>query len=222
MEYFENNSDTYRRASSQDNNLIAAGTVPNQGKKEEPRPEPIITGEVHKKKQTAGDKMKKLFIKEDTKSVFSYVFNDILVPALGNTIVDMIRNGAEMIFLGSARGPRTYNSNPGSGRIRYDSYYDRRDFDQDYRGRYPQRPSMPTYSYDDITFESRADAEAVLVRLKERIYESGAVSVAFLYSLVHWQSDYTADGYGWRDLRDAQVVLVRDGYWLRLPRPVVI
>lgn len=223
MEHFENNSDAYRNASkSPDKPLIAAGTVPNVEKKEEPKPEPIITGEVHKKKKTFGDTARKLFIKEDAKSVFSYVFNDILVPAFSNTIVDMIRNGAEMIFLGNARGPRTYNPN-NSGRIRYDSYYDRREYEQDYRGRYSQpRPTMPTYAFDDITFESRGDAEAVLLKLKERIYDSGAVSVAFLYSLIHWQSDYTADGYGWRDLRDAQVVLVRDGYWLRLPKPVVI
>lgn len=220
MESYPNNSDAYIKASRNVDNVVPAATVAKP--EEEPKPEPIITGEVKKKKKTFGDKVRGLFIREDAKTVSQYVFGDILIPALRNTIVDMIRNGAEMFFLGNTRGPRYYSRDDRSPRIQYQNYYDR---DMDYQGRRPQysrEPVTPTYSYDDITFESRADAEAVLLRLRERIYESGAVSVAFLYSLIHWKSDYTADGYGWRDLRNAQVILVRDGYWLKLPQPVVI
>lgn len=212
-----NNSNAYRNIQQQ--SIITSSDV--NVKKEEVVPEPIVVGGVKKKKKTFGMKIKELFVKEDAKSVSQYIFGDILIPAFTNTILDMIKNGAEMMFLGRTRGPSYYNR-PG-GRIRYENYYDR---DQDYYGsrrpQYAQPQPTPTYSYDDVTFESRGDAEAVLMRLKERIFESGAVSVAFLYHLIGWRADYTADGYGWRDLRDANILMSGGGYWLKLPRPVVI
>lgn len=212
-----NNSNAYRNAQQ---NIVPSSSV--NVKREEPTPEPIVVSKVSKKKKTFGMKLRELFVKEDAKSVSQYIFGDILIPAFTNTILDMIKNGAEMMFLGRTRGPSYYGDRSGNRRIRYENYYDR---DQDYYGRRPQYAgptATPTYSYDDITFESRGDAEAVLLRLKERVYESGAVSVAFLYHLIGWKADYTADGWGWRDLRDASIVMSGGGYWLRLPRPVVI
>ena len=219
MEDYPNNSNAYRTAQTR---VIPAASTNAVAKQEEPVPAPIVTGTVKKKKKTFGMKLKELFVKEDAKSVSQYIFGDILIPALTNTILDTIKNGAEMIFLGRTGGP-SY-SNRSGGRIRYENYWDR-DRDYEYQGRRPQYNaprSAPTYSYDNMTFESRGDAEAVLLKLKERIYDSGAVSIAFLYHLVGWSADYTADGWGWRDLRDATIVMSSDGYWLRLPRPVVI
>lgn len=216
-----NNSNAYRNAQSNVPTVITSSDV--NIKKEEVIPEPIVVSGVSKKKKTFGMKVKELFVKEDAKSVSQYIFGDILIPAFTNTLLDMIKNGAEMMFLGRTRGPSRYDRSYG-GRIRYENYYDR---DEAYygSGRRPQYSApvtTPTYSYDDITFESRADAEAVLMRLKERIFENGAVSVAFLYHLIGWRADYTADGYGWRDLSSANILLSGGGYWLRLPKPVVI
>ena len=215
-----NNSNTYRSAHPNVPSVITSSDV--NVKKEEVIPEPIVVSGVSKKKKTFGMKVKELFVKEDAKSVSQYLFGDILIPAFTNTVLDMIKNGAEMMFLGRTRGPSRSRYEYG-GRIRYENYYDRDE--AYYGGRRPQYAgpvTTPTYSYDDITFESRGDAEAVLIRLKERIFESGAVSVAFLYHLIGWRADYTADGYGWRDLSNANILMSGGGYWLKLPKPVVI
>lgn len=218
---FPNNSDTYRKASV--NPTIKPLTENVEIKKEEPLPTPIVSGEVKARKKTMADKAKSLFIKEDAKSVWSYVFGDILIPALKNTFVDMVRNGVEMMVLGTIR-PKRYDdrrSDYGSPRIRYQDYYDR-DYDSS-RGRV-QTYAAPTYSYNDMVFETRGDAELVITRLRERIRESGSVSISYLYSLVNWDSDYTASGYGWTYLGAdvSDIILTRNGYWLRLPKPVAL
>ena len=44
------------------------------------------------------------------------------------------------------------------------------------------------------------------------------VKIADLYDLVGMDSNYTDNRYGWTNLRSAQVVRVRDGYLLKLPK----
>lgn len=215
-----NNSNAYRNAQQ---NMVPSSSV--NVKREEPAPEPIVVSKVSKKKKTFGMKMRELFVKEDAKSVSQYIFGDILIPAFTNTILDMIKNGAEMMFLGRTRGPSYYGDRSGNRRIRYENYYDR---DQDYYGRRPQYSgpiTTPTYSYDEIVFESRGDAEAVLIDLKKQIRDVGYVTIPYLYGIIGWRSDWTAPRYGWTNLdgpNSDYIVMSGGGYWLRLPRPVAI
>ena len=71
---------------------------------------------------------------------------------------------------------------------------------------------------DVIILESRAEAEEVLDRLDEMIEEFGMASVLNLYDLIGVTAPFTADKYGWTDIRNATAVRVRDGYLLKLPR----
>ena len=51
----------------------------------------------------------------------------------------------------------------------------------------------------------------------------GIASVADLYDLAGITCrSYTANKYGWTDIRSAKVVRIRDGYILELPRTVQI
>ena len=54
------------------------------------------------------------------------------------------------------------------------------------------------------------------------IDEYGVVSVKDLYSYAGKKTDYTKEKYGWYDLSNASVERVREGYLLKLPKPVVI
>ena len=56
------------------------------------------------------------------------------------------------------------------------------------------------------------------MRMDELIEKFKVASVADLYDLVGVSCDYTANNYGWTNLRNASVVRVRDGYLLKLPR----
>ena len=56
--------------------------------------------------------------------------------------------------------------------------------------------------------------------MDELIEHYGIVSVADLYDLVGITGSYTDNKYGWTDIRTAQVVRVRDGYKIKLPRAI--
>ena len=208
MEAFPNNTDEKK--------VVSANTVKKDEAKQPDLPEAIVESGVKKKKQTFGDKAKKLFIKEDAKSVWSYIFGDILIPALKNTFVSMVQNGVDLWVNGSVTPRKAAGGNGRVTRTPYSSYYE----DEDYRGR-RKAYTAPTPSYDEIEFDSRGDAEAVLMRLRQRIFEYGSVSIAYLYSLVKWGSDWTANQYGWLNLEQASIVRTNVGtFILKLPRPV--
>ena len=77
--------------------------------------------------------------------------------------------------------------------------------------------------YDDIIFDNRGDAEAVLSSMEDVIDQYGVVSIADLFDLAEVSnSNYAMNNYGWTDLRTANVVRVRDGYILKLPRALPI
>ena len=50
----------------------------------------------------------------------------------------------------------------------------------------------------------------------------GLVRVADLKDLVGITGSYTDNRYGWTSLRSAEIVRVRDGYMIKMPRAVVI
>lgn len=210
MEAFPNNTDEKKK-------VVPSNSIKKDEAKQPELPDAIVEGGVKKKKQTFGDKAKKLLVKEDAKSVGAYVFKDILIPALKNTFVSMVQNGVDLWVNGSVSAPRKANGSRVT-RTPYSSYYQD---DEDYRGRRSKPYSAPTYSYNEIEFDSREDSEAVLMRLRQRVFEFGSASIAYLYSLVGWSSDWTANQYGWLNLDQANIIRTSVGtFVLKLPRPV--
>lgn len=78
------------------------------------------------------------------------------------------------------------------------------------------------YGYDDIVFDSRGEAETVLDQMIDIVTTYDRCSVADLYDLVGFISDYTDNKVGWTDIKKASVVRVRAGYALKLPKPVTL
>ena len=153
-----------------------------------------------------------MFISEDVSSVKSYIIGEVLIPAMKKALSDIVTNGIDMILYGESGV--TKRKTPGS-RISYTNYYDRRDRDRD---RYDDRRVRTGYDFDDIILDSRGEAEDVLSRMDELIDNYGIVSVADFYDLCGITGSYTDNKYGWTDIRSAQVVRVRDGYKIKLPR----
>ena len=171
----------------------------------------VVSGPVKTRKNEIR-KMADVFISKDARDVKSYIFWDILVPAIKDAVEDIVTNGIRMILRGD-EGPRRTNSR--TSPVSYTKFYESRDDDRrrdsDYqRNRY--------CSYDDFVFESRGEAEAVLSRMEDLIEQYQMVSVGDLYDLVGKSGPYTSNNYGWTNLRNAEVKRVRDGYWLDLPR----
>lgn len=178
--------------------------------------EKVVTGTVKTKKKNEIGKFASIFISEDAKNVKSYVFMDVLVPAIKKAISDIVTDGIDMILYGSTG--RSKKSSTAS-KISYRNYYDRRD---DRRLADEPRARSLSYSHDDIILETKGEAEDVLSRMDELIERYRMVSVADLYDLVGITGNYTDNKYGWTDIHTARTVRVRDGYLLDLPKPTAL
>lgn len=184
---------------------------------EKKRVEKVVKGTVKTRKKSEARKLADIFVAEDISTVKTYLVQDLLIPAIKNTILDLIVEGATIIFKGES-GHRDRRST--SEYVSYGKYLERnRDDDR----HHSVTRSRTSYDYDDITLESRGEAEEVLTRMDELIDTYGFVTVADLYDLVGKTCNYTDNKYGWTSLRTAEAVRVRGGeYMLKLPKARVI
>ena len=185
---------------------------------EEKKVEKVVRGKVKTKKKTEIRKFADVFIAEDAANVKSYILMDVLVPAVKKAISDIVQDGVSMILYGSANGG-SKNRYGNASYVSYRSYSDR-DRRDDRRNDYARNRSR--YDFDDIILDDRGEAEEVLTRMDELIDTYGIVSVADLYDLVGITCDYTDNKYGWTNIRNAEAIRVRDGYMLKLPKPLPI
>lgn len=178
---------------------------------EKKKVEKVVKGKVKVKKKGELGKFAEMFISEDAGDVKSYILMDVIVPLIKKGISDTVDM---ILYGGSGSGSRR-----GSSKVSYSSYYDRRDSD-----RRAAHSTVRTgrYDFDSIVLESRGEAEEVLDRLCELIDTYKVASVADLYDLVGVDFEYTDNKYGWTNLRNAEVVRVRDGYTLKLPKALPI
>lgn len=176
---------------------------------EKKKVEKITTGKVKVRKKNELRKLTDVFISEDADDVKSYIFMDVLVPAIKKAVFDTV----EMLLYGNDKSRKTSSAS----RISYRDYYEkdknRRNGDNRYR---------TGYSYDDIVLDNRGEAEEILDRMDELIDTYGLVSVADFYDLAGITSAYTDNKYGWTNLRNASVVKVRDGYMIKLPKALLL
>ena len=174
----------------------------------------VVAGTAKKKKKSELTKLKNSMISEDAASVKSYIFSDVLIPAAKKLLDDIICDGMHMIL---------YGETGRDGRRR--SRVDRVSYDRYSRRPEPRRDTCDRRSvvdYDDVTFESRGDAEKVLQAMDDIMAEYGLVRVADLYDLAGLSCDYLGMDYGWTNINSAQVVRDRGEYVIKMPRAIPI
>lgn len=196
MAEFESNSHKYK----EEQNALA----------ERQKIQKAVKGKVKVKKKKGFNKIAGDIISADAKNIKSYVLMDVLIPSLKKAISDIVTNGIDMILYGESKPKKGTRSNY----VSYDRFASDR--------RYTERQSSSTrvrYSIDDIIFESKRDADEVIIGMEQIIDQYGIVRVADLYDLVGMTGDYTDNKYGWDDIRTADIARTRDGdYVLRMPR----
>jgi hypothetical protein len=184
---------------------------------EEKRVHKVAKGPV-KTKTNEVRKLADIFISEDIANVKSYIFMDVLVPAIKKAIYDIVTNGIDMFLYGGNARSKTGSS--GGSKVSYRNYYDQKN-SGGYRG--PENvKSHNAFDYDDIVFGSRGEAEAALQQMRDIIARYGLVTVNDLYEMTPLSAPYTAQKYGWMDLSHVDVARTRDGYILKLPRAVPV
>ena len=185
-------------------------TNASESKQEEKKVDKIITGTA-KTKPNEVRKFAGLIVSDDASNVGNYVLMDVLIPTFKKAVVDVV----EMILFGEKGGKRRSD-----GRTPYRSYYDDRN----------DRPRKTAnmagrFDYDDISFDSRGDAELVLDQMRDLVDGDrgfGLVTVADMYDLAGLQAPFTTRKYGWFNLRTAEVIRGRDGFYIRLPKAMPI
>lgn len=175
----------------------------------------VTKGTVKTKKKNEMSKLGDIFISEDASKVKSYILMDVLVPTIKKAISDIVKNGVDMILYGEVgqNHKRTYAST-----VSYRDYYDNGSRSVSRFDDPPRARTRAGYSFDDVILETRGEAEEVLSSMDELIETYGSVSVADMYDLVGISCEYTDNKYGWKNIRTAEPVRVRDGYMLKLPR----
>lgn len=178
----------------------------------EKKVEKVVSGKTSTKKKSGIRKLSDTFLSEDVSNVKSYIFSEVLLPAAKKLVSDIVTNGTNMLLYGEIK-----NKKGNSSKVSYSRYYD--DRSRDYRSPVVRN----NFDYDEIIFETRGDAEAVLDAMYDILNQYKVISVAELYDLASITThNYTCNNYGWVDLRGSSVVRVRDGYILKLPRALAI
>lgn len=177
----------------------------------EKKVEKVITGTARTKKKSEVRKFTDVFISEDVNNVKSYILMDVLVPAIKKAISDIVTNGVDMILYGEAGFNKKRST---VSKISYNKM-----FDDPRSSRIHSERGRTGLDYDELIFDSRGDAEAVLSALEDIIAQFGVASVGDLYDLAQVSTtNYAINKYGWSDLRSAEVIRARDGYMIKLPR----
>lgn len=201
----------------------------NSNKSKEPCKDPekkkvpkIATGKVTRQKRTFGQKVSEAFLGDDTQSVGDYLLHDVLIPAMKSTLSDMVGGGIEMLLFGERRSRGTYRDR-GHSYVSYGSYFgDSRDRDRRDNRRELSRSERSRHDFDNLSFETRGEAEDILSHLVDLTVDYNVATVADYYDLAGVESQFTDNKYGWTNLRDASVDRVRQGYTIRLPQPRVL
>lgn len=183
----------------------------SEPEKQLPAEEKKIEPVAHSKGTRKRNKFVDSVISEEAGNVKNYIIGDVLIPALKKAISDVVTNGIDMILYGETG----HTKKPGASKISYSSYYD---------GGRRERTSYRSagYEFDDLVFETRGEAEIVLDNLFEILDRYRVATVADLYDLAGSPGRYTDNKFGWTDLGRAEVVRIRDGYVIKLPRALAI
>ena len=174
----------------------------------EKRVESVVSGDnVIKKKKTGFQKFVSAFVNDDVDDVGSWIVHDVLVPSLKRLIDDTVHG---LLYSGERRRD-TEKGRAYTGHVSYSSISK--------NGPQQQKPTGNSIlDYDDVILNNRGDAEMLLYKLQEIVEEYGSASVADLYDLAGISHSFVFNKWGWSDLRSAQVVRVREGYLIKLPR----
>lgn len=163
-------------------------------------------------KETVAKKTVTRFFGGDPKDVAIYTLRDVLLPALKETLLDIICKGSERLIMGEDAPPRSYNRRGTSrSHFAYNSMYDGPDRRNVNRAR-------SRYDFADILIDSRPKAEDILSRMNDLLDNYGVVRVSDFYNEVGVTGVYTDQNWGWTDLRGSSVRQVRGGWVIEMPQ----
>lgn len=185
--------------------------------------EKVVEGEVIRRKKPWGKRFSEALIGGDSRTVTTYILQDVLIPAMKDTIADAMSQGVERMLFGEARSTSRRGSRRGGSYVSYNRNYSPQrppwDDRRDEPPRAISRRGRTNHDFDEIILKTRVEADEVIERLYDLISSYQTATVADLYELLGVTGSYTDDKWGWTELPGAGVTRVPRGYLLNLPRP---
>lgn len=176
-----------------------------------------VQGKTTVKKKSAVRRFAEELVAEDIGNIKDYAIHKVIIPSLRNGINNGFNALIDYIFGGGDDfGPVTKSRTAGP-------YRDYTKPGQT-RGYSKERMTQSTISCDEITYESRGEAEYVLRALNGNIDQYGQCTVIDLYELskVTPEQYWTQAKYGWVSLKNARIIETREGFTLKLPKPYLL
>lgn len=188
-----------------------------QESKEKKKIDAVVTNGAKTKKKNELTKFAEFIdaenIKDTLASASKKAFTDVITKGI-DMLGDVFKNCIDVALYGEVQ---THTKKGSAHKVSYGSYYDK-------PATRTQRAGVRNvFDYDDVIFETKGDALMVLDAMQDIIDQYQIVSVGDLYELSEVSTtNYMVNNYGWKDISSADVVRVRDGYMIKLPRAVAI
>lgn len=177
--------------------------------------EKVTHGRIETRKPGLTKRLVRIFVAEDIPDIKTFLITDVLIPAIRDTFVDLMENGARMIAYGSTAGSHRKNkNNPQTTYTYYNGYFQSSNKQQNK----PQQNAVVSKDFDEIVFSEKGDAELVLDQMLEILSTYNQVSVNDLYDLIGKTGDFTDANWGWTNLSSACTKRVSGGYIISFPR----
>jgi len=198
-------------------NSVRAKTESEAESPADKKVEPVVTGDVKRRKKPLGKRFHETFLGGDARGAAQYVVFNVLIPAAKEMLVEAGAKGVERLVYGEStrmRTPSRSANTPGHFAYNRVGTSDRPPAAQ------ISRRARARHDFDEIVIETRGEAEEVLERMYDLLSRYESVSVADLYELTGVQSAHTDQKWGWTDLRGSGLDRTRQGgYVINLPEP---
>lgn len=172
---------------------------------------PVVSNAVKVRKKSEIRKFSEALIKQDAQGIKHYIVSEWLIPTIQKGILGLLQT----MFYGANAPMNTATPNMAS-RVSYCNY------SKPVSQQTLVQPST-NYSWPDILYATRGDAESVLARMHERVRAYQHVKVGDMYDLSGVSAPYTSYNYGWLNIDSAYVAQNMDGtFRIILPRAVPI
>lgn len=195
-----------------------------------PKVDKVVKGATQIKKKPMGKRLMEAFLPANVTNVREYVVKDCLIPAAKAAAVDavqagvnMIADGVEMFFF--PNGGRKRRRNVIGGKVNYGGMYrggnnnnNRNDRNRDTRGTHGNE--YRGFDYDQVEFDSRSDAEAVLCAIGDLIDDYGFATVGRFYDAAGVSTNNAmTEKYCWTSMVGANVVRSGSSWYIDMPKP---
>lgn len=175
------------------------------------RPAPVVNYDV------TGSVKPKTGIAKWFDDIWSSLMQEVIKPTLKNLLYDVIVRSAGMgiyqnggapsrftNYAGGGNGAGTYNPNAA---FQYNNRFNA----NDNFARSQMTAPKQVENWRGYRFRTKADAEIVIDRMKQKIFQTGSASILWYSDLCGQNCDWTLGSYGWRDFSNAVIQYCMDG-----------